>query len=102
MIVIVILSAVCAWAQTGKAATSAAGAGVYPVQEGFVDANGVLIYYTAMGRGEPLVIVHGGPGASHDYFLPYLLPLMRRNRVVFIDERGSGKSQTKDANDQAE
>lgn len=93
MIVIVILSAVCAWAQTGKAATSAAGAGVYPVQEGFVDANGVLIYYTAMGRGEPLVIVHGGPGASHDYFLPYLLPLMRRNRVVFIDERGSGKSQ---------
>jgi proline iminopeptidase len=39
------------------------------------------------------VVVHGGPGASHDYFLPYLLPLARHNRLVFIDERGSGKSE---------
>jgi proline iminopeptidase len=65
---------------------------VYTVQEGFVDSHGVLIYYEAVGRGAPLVIVHGGPGASHDYFLPYLLPLMRTNRLLFIDERGSGKS----------
>lgn len=36
--------------------------------------------------------IHGGPGASHDYFLPYLLPLMRSNKLVFVDERGSGKS----------
>ena len=35
----------------------------------------------------------GGPGASHDYFLPYLLPLARHNRLVFIDERGSGRSE---------
>ena len=66
---------------------------VYPVQEGFVDAHGTLIYYTSLGSGKPLVIVHGGPGASHDYFLPYLLPLARSHRVVFIDERGSGKSE---------
>src|SRR5271165_1079766 len=65
---------------------------VYMVQSGFVDSHGVLIYYEAVGRGAPLVIVHGGPGASHDYFLPYLLPLMRTNRLVMIDERGSGKS----------
>jgi len=66
---------------------------VYVMQEGFVDANGVMIYYLALGRGEPLMIVHGGPGASHGYFLPYLLPLARHNRVIFIDERGSGRSQ---------
>jgi len=58
-----------------------------------VDAHGVMIYYTELGHGAPLVIVHGGPGASHDYFLPYLLPLARHNRLVFIDERGSGRSQ---------
>jgi len=57
-----------------------------------VDSHGSLIYYTSVGRGAPLMIVHGGPGASHDYFLPYLLPLMRSNRLVFIDERGSGRS----------
>jgi proline iminopeptidase len=66
---------------------------VYPLQEGFVDAHGMLIYYTSLGAGKPLVIVHGGPGASHDYFLPYLLPLSRSHRIVLIDERGSGKSE---------
>ena len=66
---------------------------VYPEEQGFVDANGVMIYYKLLGRGKPLMIVHGGPGASHDYFLPYLLPLARHYRLVFIDERGSGQSQ---------
>jgi len=65
----------------------------YPIEAGFIDAHGVLIYYELMGRGTPLVILHGGPGASHDYFLPYLLPLARQHRLVFIDERGSGKSE---------
>ncbi|HMI54015.1 MAG TPA: proline iminopeptidase-family hydrolase [Candidatus Saccharimonadales bacterium] len=65
----------------------------YEMQEGFIDANGVLIYYQTVGRGTPLIIVHGGPGASHDYFLPYLLPLARDHRLIFIDERGSGKSE---------
>ncbi len=64
------------------------------MQEGWVDSHGALIYYMSVGKGAPLVIVHGGPGATHDYFLPYLLPLMRANRLIFIDERGSGKSST--------
>src|SRR5579862_7414059 len=66
---------------------------VYPQQDGFVDAHGVLIYYQTLGQGTPLLIVHGGPGASHDYFLPYLLPLARHHKLIFIDERGSGKSE---------
>jgi len=65
---------------------------VYKIEQGYVDANGVMIYYEAFGQGTPLVIVHGGPGASHDYFLPYLTPLARHHRLVFIDERGSGRS----------
>src|ERR1041385_8139195 len=64
----------------------------YATQEGFVDSHGALIYYMSVGQGTPLMIIHGGPGASHEYFLPYLLPLMRTNRLIFIDERGSGKS----------
>jgi proline iminopeptidase len=87
MALALLLSLVC------LGAFAAEPAAVYPVKEGFVDSHGVLIYYTEVGRGEPLVVVHGGPGASHDYFLPWLLPLARHNRVVFIDERGSGKSE---------
>jgi len=75
------------------AVAGAAAPATYPIQEQFVDVNGVLIYTVTMGRGTPLVIVHGGPGASHDYFLPYLLPLARHHRLVLIDERGSGRSE---------
>ncbi len=74
----------------------ATAANVMPIDEGYVDANGVLIYYKAFGKGDPLMIVHGGPGASHDYFLPHLIPLARTNRLVFIDERGSGRSEKLD------
>ncbi len=66
---------------------------VYRMEEGFVDAHGVLVYYKIIGQGAPLLIVHGGPGASHDYLLPHLLPLARTNRLIFIDERGSGRSE---------
>ena len=78
------------------AKTKSPSANVYPIRDGFVDAHGVLIYYWEIGRGTPLMVVHGGPGASHDYFLPYLLPLARHNRLIFIDERGSGKSEKLD------
>ena len=66
---------------------------VYRLQEEFVDAGGVLIYTRTLGTGKPLLVLHGGPGASHDYFLPYLLPLARTHRLIFIDERGSGRSE---------
>src|SRR5882724_504394 len=94
LMMVALLTPFSALAQTqNPEASSPRQSNVYPIQEGFVDANKVLIYYLEMGRGKPLMIVHGGPGASHDYFLPYLLPLARHNRLIFIDERGSGRSQ---------
>src|SRR5215472_8904533 len=96
LILIIALICVSAFGQAAKpktVASTSVHSNVFPMQEGFVDANGVLIYYKIIGRGAPLMIVHGGPGASHDYFLPYLLPLARTNKVVFIDARGSGRSE---------
>jgi len=79
---------------SGKMSPSESGtSALMQISEGYIDANGVLIYYKAFGNGDPLLILHGGPGASHDYFLPYLLPLARSNRLIFIDERGSGRSE---------
>jgi proline iminopeptidase len=86
----VVVAATCAVsAYAGDTRTAA----TYAPQEQYVDVHGVLIYTVSIGRGAPLVILHGGPGASHDYFLPYLLPLARSHRLVFIDERGSGRSE---------
>jgi proline iminopeptidase len=81
-----------AQAALGPDVRDGARATVFKLEEGYVDAHGVLIYYKTFGHGPPLMILHGGPGASHDYFLPHLLPLARTSRLVFIDERGSGKS----------
>jgi proline iminopeptidase len=72
--------------------TKTSGPAAFKIDEGYVDARGVFIYYKSLGSGPPLLILHGGPGASHDYLLPHLVPLARRNRLVFIDERGGGKS----------
>ena len=77
----------------GMSAEKSPAASVFPQTDGFVDTGSAIIYYKTIGRGRPLVLLHGGPGSTHDYFLPYVLPLARSRQLVFIDERGSGKSQ---------
>jgi len=88
-----VAASACSPRSAGTASAGQSASPVFHLEEGFVDAHGTLIYYAALGRGEPLMILHGGPGASHDYFLPYLLSLARTNRLIFIDERGSGRSE---------
>jgi proline iminopeptidase len=39
-------------------------------------------------------VLHGGPGASHDYLLPQMLDLAREREVFFYDQRGGGRSKT--------
>jgi proline iminopeptidase len=62
-------------------------------REGYVEGAGAAIYFKTLGRGVPLLLLHGGPGADHSDFLPALQPLARRYQLVLIDERGSGRSQ---------
>lgn len=62
-------------------------------REGFVTGRGPRIYYKTLGKGIPLLLLHGGPGADHSDFLPALEPLARHCRLILIDERGSGRSE---------
>ena len=43
---------------------------------------------------EPLFVLHGGPGAHHDYLLPQMLALADQYDMVFYDQRGGGRSRT--------
>ena len=63
------------------------------VREGFIQGAGARIYFKTLGRGVPLLLLHGGPGADHSDFLPALRPLARHCQLVLIDERGSGRSE---------
>lgn len=50
------------------------------------------LYFERMGRGRPLVLIHGGPGLSHEPFKPTLERAAEFASVVFYDQRGCGKS----------
>ncbi|HWP81030.1 MAG TPA: alpha/beta fold hydrolase [Bacteroidota bacterium] len=63
-----------------------------PVEEGWKQINGVRLYYKMIGSGEPILVVHGGPGLEHSYFLPQMEDLARTHRLIFFDHRGHGKS----------
>jgi proline iminopeptidase len=54
--------------------------------------DGVSLFYEAKGRGEPLYVLHGGPGMSHRYFLGYLDGLEAVRKVHYWDLRGHGQS----------
>lgn len=48
---------------------------------------------TGDASAPPLVMLHGGPGASHDYLRPQLDRLTEAGRrLVYYDQRGSGRS----------
>ena len=49
-----------------------------------------------VGSGFPLIVLHGGPGLDHSMFRPYLDALGDEYRLLYVDERGQGRSQRVD------
>jgi len=66
------------------------------VEEGTVSVDGYRVWYRRVGSGGiPLLVLHGGPGAGHDYLEP--LEALATNRpVVFYDQLGCGRSDQPD------
>ena len=66
-------------------------------REGFVPVEGGRVWYQIVGdgKGTPLITLHGGPGAPHDYLEP-LEALGNERPVIFYDQLGCGKSDRPD------
>ena len=59
--------------------------------EGTVDTAGAKIYYATYGKGEPVVLLHGGLGNSAHF--GFQVPaLADKFQVITIDSRGQGRS----------
>ena len=50
------------------------------------------LYARDIGRGQPLIVLHGGPDFDHSYLLPDLDRLADAFRLIYYDQRGRGKS----------
>ncbi len=61
-------------------------------REEVVSVRGVELFVRRVGAGPPAVVLHGGPGAHHDYLLPGFDALADGRELVYYDQRGGGRS----------
>lgn len=60
-------------------------------QSGLAPVNGVKIWYAVYGRGEPVILLHGGL-ANASYWGHQVRALQRQYQVIVMDSRGHGRS----------
>jgi proline iminopeptidase len=64
------------------------------VTEGKIDGDGAALFYRMIGSGpDVLVMIHGGPGMDMGYMVPDFHPLEAHHRLLYYDQRGSGRSE---------
>ena len=57
-----------------------------------VRVGGVDLFTRRVGAGPLVVVLHGGPGAHHDYLLPQYDRLATGRELFYYDQRGGGRS----------
>jgi pimeloyl-ACP methyl ester carboxylesterase len=61
------------------------------IKSGYAPVNGVKIWYSVFGRGQPVILLHGGLANSN--YWGHLVPaLSSRYQVIVMDSRGHGGS----------
>ena len=88
--VLLALGVCCAIAAAARPQTSRA-----PIKHppgAYANVNGIKLWYETEGQGEPLVLVPGGPGDPHTVFHLFFSRLADRQRIIYFDEYGVGKS----------
>lgn len=62
-----------------------------PLVSGYAPVNGIRLWYAEFGRGEPVLLLHGGL-ANSNYWGHQVRALMTHYRVIVMDSRGHGRS----------
>jgi pimeloyl-ACP methyl ester carboxylesterase len=60
-------------------------------QSGFAPVNGIKVWYAVYGRGEPVILLHGGL-ANANYWGHQVRALQRHYQVIVMESRGHGRS----------
>jgi proline iminopeptidase len=69
-----------------------------PRESGTTKSTTAPLYWVKYGppNQNPLLLIHGGPGADHQYLLPQMLHLAEKHELILYDQRGGGKSRSND------
>jgi pimeloyl-ACP methyl ester carboxylesterase len=63
-----------------------------PDESGYVDVNGVHMYYETYGAGTPLVLLHGGMLSIRLNFAGLIPALALKHRVIGVELQGHGRT----------
>ena len=59
----------------------------------YLTVNGAKLYVVLVGKGDPLIIIPGGPGGAHLAYRSFD-SLAKDNEIIYFDAFGRGKSDT--------
>ncbi len=60
--------------------------------EARISREGFDLWYRTYGSGRPVLVLSGGPGLDCDYLEPVAQELAKKNQVVLVELRGTGRS----------
>jgi proline iminopeptidase len=61
-------------------------------EEGLLAVNGTSLFYHSIGKGDPVIVIHGGPVLDQSYMIDHFRELAKTHRLIFYDQRACGKS----------
>ncbi len=77
---------------TSAAAANKVSYGNNPIAGHYVQSGDAKLYYEVYGKGQPVVLLHGGVYGYIDEFASLIDELVKTNQVICIATRGHGKS----------
>jgi pimeloyl-ACP methyl ester carboxylesterase len=91
MLLACLLSLGTAWGEEAWKVLPPTPATVAGEHTGHAMVNGISLYYGTIGRGSPVILLHGGL-ANSDYWGNQIKVLAAHHTVIVMDSRGHGRS----------
>lgn len=56
---------------------------LFSTKSGYISVESGKLFYQRFGKGDPIIVLHGGPGLDQSYLLPQMLELAQDYELIF-------------------